>query len=303
MILGITITAAVMVFGCGDEGGEQDPAALRAVTSLEVLADMVRNVGGGRVATEALLPSGADPHTFELSPGAVRGVAEADVVFMNGLGLEESIEDVVTNNAAGPVIELTDGLDVIAGDDEESDGHAEGDDEHADGNPHMWLDVTLAARYVERIRDALIELDPDRAADYEANATTYLAELEELDREIKEAVETIPAARRKLITMHDAFPYFAARYGLELVAVAVPSPGQEPSAQAIADLTRTIEAEGVPAVFAEPQFSSSILDEAASDAGAQVLTLLSDAYVESVDSYLALMRYNKEQLVIGLGDA
>jgi zinc/manganese transport system substrate-binding protein/manganese/iron transport system substrate-binding protein len=204
------------------------------------------------------------------------------------------------------VIELAAGLPVVEDtqqyteEEEEEEGDHEGE-EHPAGNPHMWLDARLAARYVERIRDTLIDIDPEGRAAYEANATAYLEQLGDLDREIEEAVLAIPEANRKLVTFHDAYVYLAARYGLEIVGVVVPSPGQEPSAQAVADLVRTLDDEGIPAVYKEPQFNAEVLERAASEAGVRVLDLLSDAYGDGVDSYIGLMEFNIAQLTEGLG--
>lgn len=267
----------------GGDGEERSEAQVRAVTTLELLADFVRQVGGERVEVTALLPSGADPHTYELTPGRAADIARADVVFVNGLGLEGNVLTVVDENAGSPAVELAEGLETL------------------DDNPHLWLDVRLAARYVERIRDALIEQDPEGRDEYEANAEAYLTELGDLDREMEAAVQSIPPENRKLVTFHDAFPYLASRYGLEVVAVVVPSPGQEPSAQAVAELTETLRSEAVPAVFKEPQFNAEVLELAAGEAGVQVLELLSGAFTEGVDSYLELMRFNMRQLQEGLG--
>ena len=278
------------ILACGLAEEDQSDSRVRVVASLEIFADMVRNVGGDRVAVEALLPSDADTHTYELPPSRVARVARADITFINGLGLEEASEDVIKSNASGPVIELAEGLPILGAGDE---------DDQSLGNPHLWLDVQLGARYVETIRDALLELDPGGRADYQSNAKAYLDELAMLDEDFVTAVEAIPPENRKLVTFHDAYPYMAERYSLEVTAVVVPSPGQEPSAQAIADLVRDIE--GLPAVFKEPQFNAEVLELAAEDTGVQVLDLLSDAYVDGVDSYVDLMRFNMNQLQEGLG--
>ncbi|MEX1254263.1 MAG: metal ABC transporter substrate-binding protein [Dehalococcoidia bacterium] len=286
LVLAASLAAGTIGLACDDDE-PADESNVQVVTSLEIFADMARNVGGDSVQVDALLPPGADPHTYELAPNSVADVARADVVFINGLGLEESIEDVVRNNA-DEVVELSEGLRVVEGEDEE-------------GNPHLWLDVTNAMAYVERIRDTLVEVDPDGAGEYEANAEAYLAELGKLDADMEAAVQAIPAENRKLVTFHDAYPYLAERYGLEVVGVAVPSPGQEPNAQDIAALTETLESQGVPAAFKEPQFNAEVLELAADDAGVRVLDLLSDAFIEDVDSYTELMRYNMRQLEEGLG--
>jgi manganese/iron transport system substrate-binding protein len=311
------VALTVVLSACDARSEEDDSDEIRVVTSLEIFADMVRNVGGDGVDVEALLPSGADPHTFELPPSAVQEIAEADVVFINGLALEENIEEIVRTNAEGPVIELTEGITVISGpgghedegdehadetpaDEDEHDEQEDGHD-HEEGNPHMWLDPHLASQYVERIRDELSAIDPDGDSTYNDNALAYQDEIALLDEEFAAAIDSISEDNRKLITFHDAFHYLADRYGLEIVAVVAPSPGQEPSAQDIADLAEAIERENVPAVFTEPQFNSDVLDAAAEDANVRVLDLLSDAYIDGVDSYLELMEFNMKQLVEGLG--
>ena len=282
LAVGAVLVMAGVAAACGGNGAEPD-GRLRIAASLEIFADMVRNVGGARVEVTAVLPSGADPHTFELSPGRVADIAKADLVFVNGLGLEGNVREAVDENAGSPVVELSEGLATL------------------DGNPHLWLDPRLAARYVERIRDVLVQHDRQGRAAYEANTRTYLEELGALDREMEAAVQSIPPERRKLVTFHDAFRYLATRYGLEIVAVVVRSPGQEPSAQDVARLTETLRSEGVPAVYKEPQFNAAVLEQAADEAGVRVLDLLSDAYAEGVDSYLELMRFNLRQLQEGLG--
>ena len=283
LVLGALLLAAFVAAACGSDAGEQGNGSLRVVTSLELLADLVRQVGGDRVEVKSLLPSGADPHTYELTPSRVADIAVADLVFANGLGLEGNVLDVIEENAGGPVVELTEGLDTL------------------NDNPHLWLDVRNAMRYVETIRDALIEQDVEGRDEYEANTEAYLEELGALDRDLEAAMQAIPPERRKLVTFHDAFPYLARGYGLEVVAVAVPSPGQEPSVRDVAELTETLRSEAVPAVFREPQFNARVLELAADDAGVRVLDLLSDAYAEGVDSYLDLMRFNLRQLQEGLG--
>jgi ABC-type Zn uptake system ZnuABC Zn-binding protein ZnuA len=291
----LALLAAFLLLGAASCGGGDDGGAaeqkVQAVTTLELFADLVRNVGGDRVEATALLPSGADPHTFELPPDRVASIAQADIVFMNGLGLEATINDVVENNAGGRIVRMAEGLSALPGDPEEGE----------EFNPHLWLDVRNASRYVEKIRDALIEVDPDGRDTYVSNADAYLAELDALDGEFEAAVQTIPEENRKLVTFHDAYPYLASRYGLEIVGVAVPSPGQEPNAQDIADLTEALRTEHVPAVFKEPQFNAAVLEAAADDAGVQVFDLLSDAFTDDVHTYVDLMRYDMQQLKEGLG--
>ncbi|HXF50180.1 MAG TPA: metal ABC transporter substrate-binding protein [Dehalococcoidia bacterium] len=279
--------AALALAACGRGAGDNTSGKLRVVTTLEIFADFARNVGGDRVAVTALLPPGADPHTYELAPGQVAEIARADVIFVNGLDFEEAALGAIERNAPAdaPVVTLSEGLTPL------------------DGNPHFWLDVTFAMRYVERIRDALSDIDPEGEPTYAARADDYLAQLEALDADFRAAMERIPPERRKLVTFHDAFPYLAARYGLEVVAVVVKSPGREPSAADVAELARRLREQDVPAVFKEPQFNARVLELAARDAGVEVRELYSDALSSEAPTYIDMMRFNLRQLTEGLGGA
>ncbi len=287
--ISLTLVAAALpvlalAAGCG-AAGENASGRPRVVTTLAIFADFARQVAGDRAGVVALLPAGADAHTFELEAADLARVARADIVFVNGLNLEEATLDAIEANlpsGAAPVV-LSEGLTPIA------------------GNPHLWLDVTYAMRYVERIRGALLEVDPEGAALYSANADSYLAELRELDGEIQAGIASIPPQRRKLVTFHDVFPYFARRYGLQVTAYVVRSPGREPSAAEVADLTRKIQDEEVPTVYKEPQFSARILELTARDAGVQVRELYTDSLSGEVDTYVEMMRYDLKQLEEGLG--
>ena len=279
---------------CGGSGNETAAGGgVRVVTSLEIFADFIRHVGGDRVEVTALVPGDADPHTYEPAPAKVKDVTKADLVVINGLGLEETLHDLIYNNVGNgvPIVTMADGLPVLAGDPNEGET----------GNPHLWLNVQYAMRYVERIRDALIAVDPEGADAYRSNATAYLDELDALDKETATAIESIPPERRKLVTFHNAYPYFAERYGLEVVGVVVESPGREPSARELARLTDRIRSEKVTVVFKEPEFDAKMLETAAEDAGVKVRTLLSGAYVDGVHSYVELIRFNVMQLTEGLG--
>jgi len=292
ILIGLLLATAGLAAACGGKGKQSPPkAGPKVVTSIELFADLIRHVGGDRAQVTALVPAGADPHTYEPVPSKVVDVSKADLVLINGVGLEETLMDVIKNNVRSgvPVIEMSAGLPVLEAGDQGT------------GNPHLWLNVRNAMHYVEAARDALIQVDPQGEAEYGANAQKYLAELEDLERQVEQSIASIPAERRKLVTFHDAFPYLAERYGLELVGVVIRSPGQEPSAGEVADLTTTIRAENVPAVFKEPQFNARVLELAAKDAGVQVCSLYSDAFGDGVDSYVKLMQFDASELVRCLG--
>jgi manganese/iron transport system substrate-binding protein len=281
----IALLPGVLLIACQGEEDKGQAAEVRVVVSLGLFADFARQVGGDRADVSTLIPAGADPHTYNPPPGRVVRLTEADVVVMNGLGLESPVEDTLKENipSSATLIELAEGLPVI------------------DGNPHLWLDVRNAIAYVERIRDALVEIDPAGTEAYRANADSYLAELRTLDAEVAAAIDSIPSDRRKLVTFHDAFSYLAQRYGLELTGVVVASPGKEPSAKDVANLVNAIAAEDVPAVFKEPQFNARILELAADDAGVEVCTLYSGTLDKKVNTYVKLMRFNASEMARCLG--
>ena len=289
LLTGLLMAVAAVATACGKDGEEEAAGGgrIKVVTSIELFADLIRPVAGERAEVVALIPAGADPHTYEPVPSKIADISKADLVLLNGVGLEETLMDVIKNNVGSgvPVVEMSAGLPVLQGEDQDT------------GNPHLWLNVRNAMHYVEAARDALIQVDPEGEAVYGANAQAYLAELEDLDRQMEQDIASIPAERRKLVTFHDAFPYLAERYGLELVGVVVRSPGQEPSAGEVADLARTIEDQNVPAVFAEPQFSARVLELAAEDARVAVCALYSDAFDDDVHTYVELVRFDAAELV------
>ncbi len=261
-------------------------AGPRVVASTTVLADFVRQVGNGRLASvQSVVPSGVDVEDYNPTPADLRSVSDADFFVLNGLGLDLWASKLVDSAKPGlPTVTLSQGL---------SD----------DDNPHLWLDVRYAKQYVQRIHDYLMQADPEGSATYDANTTAYQAQLDELDAWIVQQVATIPPERRKLVTFHEAYPHFAARYGFELVGVVTPSPGQEPSAGELAELVRTVKAAHVPAVFSEAQFSPRLIQTLADEAG--VSKVVTDLYNDSLgdpplDTYVAMMRYNVEHIVQAL---
>jgi ABC-type Zn uptake system ZnuABC Zn-binding protein ZnuA len=283
--LGVVLAAGALGAACGQNGKAEDSAQVKVTVTLALFGDLARQVGGDRVQVSALVPGGADIHTYEPPPGQIAKLSTAALVVMNGLDLEAGLQKVIRENASSSatVLELATGLPTIQ------------------DNPHLWLDVQNAMTYVERIRDALISVDPNGADIYRANTERYLAELRTLDQEVATTIESIPPERRKLVGYHDAFPYLARRYGLEIVGFVVESPGKEPSAKEVADLAKAIRDQNVPAVFKEPEYSASILTLAASDANVQVCTLNAHAFVGEVKSYVDLMRFNARELARCLG--
>ncbi len=273
---------------------------LSAVTSNTVLADLVANVGGDKVRVRSLAPAGTDPHTFQPTPDSIKTLSQARVAFFNGSGLEEWWDKTIRSvkKPDVPVIELSKGLATIR-----MPGH-NGGHSHAEGqDPHVWLDPNLVKAYVDKIREALSRIDGANAGFYADRAKAYQVKLDELDAWIRTEVEKIPTARRKIVTFHDAFHYFANRYGLAVKGFVVVSPGKEPSAKALAELTRRIKEEQIPAVFAEADFSPKMLEVLAKDAGVKVVTNLYDDSLSSgppADTYINMLRHNVTQMVNAL---
>lgn len=179
-------------------------------------------------------------------------------------------------------------------DHDEDDEHSHDDDHsghvHGEFDPHIFMDIDLTIAAVERIRDSLIELDADNADDYRANTETYVAQLRELDEELRAMLSELPENRRYLVTFHDAYGYFAARYGLELLGFVVENPDEQPSASRIAELVDEIRDRDVEFIYAEPQFNAQVLEQIANDTGAQVRRIPSDALSDEVPDYISLMR-------------
>ena len=284
-LLASALAVGALVTACGQDDGAGDSGRVKVTATLGLFADLVRQVGGDRVEVSTLIPSGADVHTYEPPPSEIARLGQAKLVVMNGLDLEAALEGTVQENASSSatVLELAAGLPSL------------------EDNPHLWLDVKNGMTYVERIRDALASIDPAGGDAYRANADRYLGELRTLDQEVTAAVESIPSENRKLVTFHDAYPYLAQGYGLQIVGFVVQSAGSEPSAQEVANLAKAIRDEKVPAVFKEPQFSARILELAADDAGVEVCSLYSDALDDKVGTYVELMRFNADELARCLG--
>ncbi|MGE3269191.1 MAG: metal ABC transporter substrate-binding protein [Chloroflexota bacterium] len=309
LLLGVLMVSSLTLGSCAATMAR--PAAqgqpVKVIAGMAIVKDLVEQVGGDRVAVSSVVPPGADPHTYQPTPRDIQSMQGARLAVWNGLGLDEIAADLVQEQQLPDLmtVVLSDGIQPLADDDGDMDEH-EGEDahehahSHAAGNPHLWLDPTYAIKYVGSIRDALIEVDPAGADVYRANAEAYIGQIEALDLWAQAEIEKIPVERRKLVTFHDAFPYFAQHYGLEMVGVVLKSPGREPSAQEVAALVTEIQQHQIPAVYVEPQFNARILELAARDAGIQVRRLYSDAFDHQVGTYLDLMRFNVTSVVEGL---
>lgn len=302
----VALFATLLLAACGGDGGDAEgrpPAQVKAITTLAVFEDMVGEIGGDRVEVSSLLPSGADPHTYEPVPRDVRLVSEADVLFVNGLGLEEGILKVIEPNLPSdvPMIELAEEAaeaGVALRQLGESEEPQEAEHAHEGADPHVWLSVDNVREYARVISAALSQVDPEGAAQYEENYRSYLTRLDELDEYVRDKASGVPPDQRNIVSTHDAFGYLADYIGFEVAGVVALSPGQEPSASDVAELQDRIKEAGVAAVFEEPQLGAeaSVLRQTAADLGIEVCTLYSGALDDRVPTYIDLMRFNVDEL-------
>jgi ABC-type Zn uptake system ZnuABC Zn-binding protein ZnuA len=252
---------ALLAAGCGAAGGGSEKVDVVATTTQ--LGDFVGEVGGEAVEVDQILEPNTDPHDYEPRPSDVEGAASAELVFANGEELDGWIDEVVADSGSDArVVELGAGVpDRLAG---ESSG-----EEASRFDPHWWHDPRDAEAAVREIEQALAAADPEHRALYQRNAAAYLAKLRALDRDIARCMGAVPAAKRKLVTDHNAFGYFAHRYGIDVVGAVIPSQTTQAqaSAQDLSELARTIEAEGVEAIFPESSLSAKVADAIAAQTG------------------------------------
>jgi ABC-type Zn uptake system ZnuABC Zn-binding protein ZnuA len=292
----IALALVVLVLACSSPSSAGGRTSVVATTT--VLADLAAQVAGPDATVDALAPAGASIEDFAPKPEDAKRIANARVILVNGLALDRWVEPLLRNASKDArIVTLSDDLPRLGV------GESANPDINANGNPHYWFDVKYAKVYVERIRDALVAADPPHSAGYESRATTYLGELDRLDAQVRANVAQIPPARRKLVTSHDAFPYYAAAYGLSVVGFTQPEEGKEPSPAELADLVELVKREQVPAIFSEAQVSPRLAETLAREAG--VKTIVTDLPTDSVgappaDSYIGMMRVVTDKIVQAL---
>ncbi len=297
--------AGLLIAACGGGGASAAPSGsadrLQVVTTTTILADLVAQVGGDNVSVTSLVPKGGEVHTFDPTPSDVRRLTSADVVFINGLGLDEWLADLVKDAGTdAPVVELAEDLDGVTYLEGGRRGAARAAAEEV--NPHLWLNAAYAAKYAQRIAEALTAADPEGAADYEAGLAEYTKVLADLDATAKERLGAIPEANRAVISFHDAFPYFAAAYGLTIDGTVVDAPGQDPSAGDVSALIKVVKEKGIKAIFAEAQFNEDLVQTIADETGA---TVVSNLYTDTLgdapaDTYAGMMTWNIDQVAAAL---
>lgn len=266
----IALVLSIAVAGCTGLSAPSEARTLKTVASFTILADIVRNVGGAKVDVRSLVGPNGDPHTYEPTPDDARALKSADVVFVNGLGLEGWMDrliagsgykgtPVVASQGVAPLKMVDDGKTVI--------------------DPHAWNSAANGVIYVRAIAKALVAADPEDKAVFEKNAAAYEAKLAALDTETRDNFAAIPPQRRKILTTHDALGYFAQAYNVEILAPLGISTEQEPSAATVAALITQINKEGIKTYFFENSNDPRLIEQIAHATGAKPG---GELYVESL---------------------
>jgi zinc/manganese transport system substrate-binding protein len=275
----------------------RDDGKIKVVATFSILGDLVANVGGDRVEVATLVGPNADAHVFSPTPADAKKFSDAKAVFVNGLGLEGWMTRLVkASGTKAPTFVASTGIKTRT---MEDDHHQRVTD------PHVWQSVTNVRTYVGNIRDGLIKADPAGKSTYEGSAKSYLAKLDALEHDVKQAIAKIPADRRRIITTHNAFGYFGDAYGMEFISPEGVSTEAEPSARDVAKIIAQTKKQKIPAVFLENVTDPRLMEQIARETGAKIGgTLYSDALSAPdgpAGSYLDMMRNNVSEFARALG--
>jgi len=289
----IALTSCSQTTESNKSGAGNPPGKLRVVTTFAPLYSFALNVAGDEATVENLVPIGASVHTFQAKPSDIKKIAKADVLVINGAGLEEFLAGII-EAAANPnliVIDTSKSVELI-----ETEGYDEheNDADHG-GDPHIWLSPKNAVKQVRAIRDALAKADPKNSTSYEKNADEYIARLGALDAEIAGKLEG--AEKRKYIVFHNAYTYFEQEYGLKNSATIEEFPGKEPSPKYVKELIDLIRKEQVSIIFTEPQFSPKLVNTLKQELDIYVAELDPIGSELSKEGYEINMRKNLDEIL------
>ena len=287
-----------------DAPGPLGGAKLQVITTVAPITSIVANIAGDKAAVHGIIPEGEDSHTYEPKPSVAQLVSKADIVFVNGLKLEDPTKDIATKNIpkGGQVIEL--GTLTISPDEYIYDFSFPRDG--GKPNPHLWTNPPMAACYATIAASAMAKADPANAAYYRANLATYTAKVNQLDQLMKDGTASMPANNRELLTYHDAYAYFSAHYGWKVIGAIQVSSFEDPTPKEVASLITQIKAEKVPAIFGSEVFPSPVLAQIGKETGVKYVDKLRDddlpgAPGEADHSYLGLMKFDFVTMVSNLG--
>lgn len=271
----LTLVSLVFVlFACAGQNSSSSNGKLSVVATVSPITNIIHNIGGDKINLVGIVPEGTNSHTFEPAPSDAKHLAQADIIFVNGLNLEEpTLKLAEANQKSGSEIvklgELTITPDQYVYD-------FSFPKEAGSPNPHLWTNPIYGLKYAEIVRDTLVRRDAANADFYKANYAAFKQRIEQLDQAIKTTIDSIPAQNRKLLTYHDSWAYFAPRYGMTVVGAIQPSDFSEPSAKDVADLITQLRNEQVPAIFGSEVFPSTVLDQIARETGVKYVDSLRD---------------------------
>ena len=303
-----SVSAGTLVLsGCGgsdDSAPESDGDSILVATTVSPITSIVSRVGGDCVSVRGIVPEGTNSHTFEPAPSVAALLSDADVVFINGLKLEDPTLAMAEANMADGA-ELVE-LGTVALPEEDYIFDFSFPEEDGKPNPHLWTDPTYAIVYADIVREVLSERDPECADQMQENFGAFAAQAEELAEAVRLDQQTVPAGGLKLVTYHDAYAYFAENFGWQVVGAVQPSDFADPTPSEVVTLIEQIRAEGVPTIFGSEVFPSNVLEEVGNETGVRYEQSLRDddlpgAPGEENHAWLGLMQYNFATMIEGLG--
>ena len=298
----------LLLAACGEKPKEPERSAegkkINVVTTVAPITSIAENIGGDKIRLTGIIPEGINSHTFEPVPSDVKILAAADLLIVNGLQLEEPTLKLAEANMKQGSARLQLGDKTIT--EKEYIYDFSFPKSHGHPNPHLWLNPQHALSYAALIRNELMRIDPQNKAVYEQNAAAYMKKLDALDQAIEEAVKTIPERNRRLLTYHDSWPYFARRYGFQIIGAVQPSDFADPSPREVKRLIDQVRKEKIPAVFGSEVFPSPVLEQIAKEGKTRYIDKLRDDELpgkpgEPQHSYIGMMIENLTIMFEALG--